>query len=66
MKAPTKQRSIKATKRVDLWVDLRRKRVRIAHTTASVETMKRVLQDLYFSTSYDGSALALSREHLQD
>ena len=45
MKAPTKQRSTKATKRVDLWVDLRRKRVRIAHTAARVETMKRVLQD---------------------
>ena len=28
--------------------------------------MKRVLQDGYVSTSYNGSALALSREHLQD
>lgn len=45
MKAPTKQRSTKATKRVDLCVDLRRKRVMIDHTAARVETIKRVLSD---------------------
>ena len=44
-----KQRSTKATKRVDLWVDFRRTRVRIAHTAASVETMKRVLRGGYVS-----------------
>ena len=49
MNAPTKQRSTKATKRVDLWVDLRRKRVRIAHTAARVETMKRVLHEGFVS-----------------
>ena len=44
-----KQRSTKATNRVDLWVDFRRTRVRIAHTAASVETIKRVLRDQYVS-----------------
>ena len=47
-------------------MDLRRKRVRIDHTAARVETMKRVLQNGCVSTSYNGSALALGREHLQD
>ena len=47
MKSPTKQRSTKETKMAVSRVDLRRKRVTIAHTTARTETMKR-------TSSYDG------------
>ena len=65
MKAPTKQRSTKATNRVDLWVDLRRNRVRIAHTAARVETIKRVLQIRVLASVIE-SAAARDIEGLQD
>ena len=54
-----KQRSTKATKRVDRWVDLRRKRVRTAHAAARTETMKRVLRGGCVSVGHRSAAAAL-------
>ena len=67
MKAPTKQISTKATKRVDLLVDLRRNRVTIAHTAARVETIKRVLQDACVSiyTKHCGCFKACSAYNIE-
>jgi hypothetical protein len=52
MKAPTKQSSMKATKRAERRVDPSRKSVTIAHAPARTETMKRTRTELGVSSFF--------------